>query len=83
MAKTQLTAKAKAEWYARILCAVVKWEDFKEATDNLLVAVGPCYNKEGETEEELWEAVCEAHEAEFARLKVDINDPICTFLLRN
>lgn len=78
---SELTTKARAEWYARILTTVADYEDFVEGVENMLLAVGPCYDKEGETEEELLEAMCEAYEAEFARLKIDTSNPICTFLL--
>lgn len=77
----ELTLKARAEWYMRIMALAVPVEDFKEATDNILISIGFCYKEEDEEPEDILKAICLAYEAEFSRLKIDTTSPTCSYLL--
>ena len=70
----KMNYKEKARKYAAVLeTELVSVADYCEAMDNILLAIGLCYCKEGETQEEEWEAVCDAYEAEFKRLGLQLD----------
>lgn len=63
--------RAKAERYIRLMEVAVPYgKEWLEAVENIDIALGPCYAKDGDSDEEWLEAVCEAYEAEFKRLGI-------------
>lgn len=63
--------KARALRYVWLMEVAVPYgNEWLEAMENIHLALGPCYAKEGDTDEEWLEAVCEAYEAEFKRLSI-------------
>jgi hypothetical protein len=65
--------KEKARKYAEVMeTELVSVSDYCEAMDNIMLAMGICYNKEGDSDKEMWEAACEAYEAEFRRLGIPV-----------
>lgn len=67
-----MALKAKAEKYVWLMEVAVPYGDqWLEAMENINTALGPCYSKEGDSDEEWLEAVCEAYEAEFKKLGID------------